>query len=195
MNKEISETEREGRLFTNFREKNDLESFGELYAKLSPWLMRIILKISGDIDAAEDILQETWIRVVKKKGHFDPDKGKFRYYLMTIAKNEALKWKKKESNKIEKMRLFSETIEKSDTNDPHYLNERKEKAEQIKNALKELKSEYQDVLILYYFDELKVKEIADLLNKPTGTIKTWLDRGRAQLEKKLAKYIKKSRIL
>ena len=190
INKNLSETVLEDKLFCEFKDRNNSDSFDKLFRKLSPWLMRLILRISGDVDAAEDILQETWISIVNKKGKFNPEKGKFRYYIMTVAKNEALKWKNKEKNISEKNRIFSENRETVDLKDPSFISERREKAEGIKKALSSLKQQYQDVIILYYFDDMKVSDIAELLDKPPGTIKTWLDRGRTQLEKKLTGIIK-----
>lgn len=195
MSKGFSEIKFEGELFYDFRDNNNTDSLGKLVNDLSPWLMRIILRITGNIQTAEDILQDTWIRMVERKGQFDIKKGSFRYYILTIAKNEALKWKKKETGRQEKMRLFSEMAQTVDKEDPSIIRERDEKAETIRNALREIKQEYQNVIILYYFDERKVNEIADLLNKPSGTIKTWLDRGRTQLEKKLSKKYKLDRQL
>ncbi len=183
----------EDQLFCDYRDNGNKNSFEELFIIVKPWLLKMLCNIVADRDVAEDLQQETWIKVLRKKDSFDPKKGKISNLIFTIAKNEALKW-------IRDNKKFyrSSTMENTDGGSPVFgVEERNpeinfqevERTNAISKAIKRLPQDYQDVILLYYFGELSIKYIAITLDKPEGTVKTWLDRGRKKLKKTLPKYL------
>lgn len=98
---------------------------------------------------------------------------KFRPWMLTITKNEALKLKEK---RLEL--LGNENVEKMLTPIHDSYNE-------LWDMIQALKEEYRLVIVLFYYDELSVRDISDILDIPVGTVKSRLKRGRGLLKKGL----------
>ncbi len=178
----------EDELFIEFKEHNDVQSFNKLFFLINSWLFKVIYRIVADKALAEDILQDTWKNVITNKHRFDPKIGSFNNYIFTIAKNNSLKWKNKDARHIflkindkERRNIKEEAI------NPDEGIMIKESNLMIRSAISTLKKDYKDAILLYYFGELSILEIATKLSKPENTIKTLLVRGREKLSKQLAK--------
>jgi RNA polymerase sigma-70 factor, ECF subfamily len=168
---------KEDYLFQRFCEKDDWDSFEQLFDIIEPWLFRVIFKITDDYEVSKDIFQDTWVQIIEKKDDFDPDRGNITNFIFTIARNKALNWKK---HKLISKKYESEEV--TDVQDPIDLLESNQIKETIdKNVLK-LANNYQKVIQLYFYGQLSIKEIAKILAKPEGTIKTWLSRARNELK-------------
>lgn len=180
----------ENRLFLEFCKTGNKKSFDELYDRIKPWLSNMIFRLVPDLDAVYDIQQETWIKIFKSCSLFDPFKGKFNSFIFKTAKNEALNWKQNNINrkKIEYQHK-SNKEQNIEFDNPEKIIIFKEKSCLIKDALKKLNMHYQEVILLFYFADFDIKEIAEMLDTPEGTIKTWLDRARKDLEKILPHYV------
>jgi RNA polymerase sigma-70 factor (ECF subfamily) len=179
----------ENSLFIEYLHTGNRQVFEELFRMSKPWIYKLIYRIVPDKDIADDIFQETWIQVLNNRDSYDTKKGMFNNYLFTIAKNKALKAKLRASKFI-KDNQNNENHEASyglNELTPYKATEIKEKNDLIMSIIKTLDTDYQDVILLHYFADFDVKEISLHLNKPEGTIKTWLSRGREQLKKKLQK--------
>jgi RNA polymerase sigma-70 factor (ECF subfamily) len=136
---------------------------------------------------AEDVAQETFLRVWKNLGRFDQEKN-FKTWIFTIAKNASLDLLKKR-----KTISFSQIGEGDDVIDavlaPYVAVEETSKDFFDKNVLKRdfdaalarLPERYRDVMVLRYTDNLKFREIAERLHEPVDTIKSRHRRGLALL--------------
>jgi RNA polymerase sigma-70 factor, ECF subfamily len=172
----------EDRLFCQFRDEGNNQSFEKLYRLVRPWLYRIIYRIIGDYMSTEDILHNTWIKVIERGYQFEPIKGRFRNYIFSIGKNEALIWKAG-NNKIKQ--AISDYANELDTNDiqqPDRSLEISQNTGLIQKILKKLNSDQQECILLYYFAGHSVKEISEMLSKPEGQVKSLLSRGREKLK-------------
>ncbi|SFR62527.1 RNA polymerase sigma factor [Anaeromicropila populeti] len=128
---------------------------------------------------AEDLTQETFARFFEKVSDYHY-KGKTKNYLYTISGNLCRDfYKKKKEIPIKDMEL-SEKIEPVE----HQMSEVENKLT-IEWALKQLPNEFHEVLILYYFQELKLKEIADVLKISLPLVKYRLKQAKIQLGKLL----------
>ena len=160
------------------------EAFGQLYDLYAPRLFRFIrIKVKSQA-LAEDLSSEMFLKVYEylmdKENKVEDS---FQALLYRVARNLIADYYKKKS---------SQDIFMGD--DFHiFLNEEpakdeissKEIADQIHKAITHIKEEYQDVLILYYIDELPVPEIAKILNKSAGAIRVLIHRGLVSLKKHL----------
>lgn len=183
----------EDELFIDYCRNGNQRSFEELFNRVKPWLSKMLYRIVADTDVTYDLQQETWIKLINTCHKFNPEKGKINNFIFTIAKNEALKWKFNyhKADRLSKMDgQKQETVFGINELTPDRISELNEKCRGIRDAIAKLDKDYQDVILMFYYADFEVKEIAKLLNKPDGTIKTWLDRGRKALEKALPKYIK-----
>lgn len=96
--------------------------------------------------------------------------GKFKSWMITITRNEALQIKRKRLNLPgdEKIEVMLEPIE-----DEH---------NELLDVVQRLQEEYRIVIVLFYYDGLSIKDIAKILDIPVGTVKSRLNRGREMLK-------------
>lgn len=130
---------------------------------------------------AEDITQETFVRFFTKLSDYRY-KGKTKNYLYTIAGNLC----KDYFRKIKEVPVEETELSRKMESEEHQM-------ESVLNklvvgwALKQLPDEFREVVILYYFQELKLMEIADILHISLPLVKYRLKQARTQLEKLLRK--------
>ncbi|MCX6155989.1 MAG: RNA polymerase sigma factor [Candidatus Kapabacteria bacterium] len=181
--------EYENSLLKEFVENGNRKSFEELFKMTKPWLYRLIYTIVTDRDNTDEILQQTWVKVLDTAYRIDFNQGSINNYLYTIAKNNSFKFQNRNKQAIalkEKFKSKEATIVIND-NSPHSDAELSESNLLLKEAIQKLDKKYQDIILLHYFSELEVNEISKMLNIPEGTIKTRLVRGRQQLKEILIK--------
>ena len=132
-----------------------------------------------DTSYAEDLTQETFLHFFEKLSDYRYI-GKTRNYLYTIAGNLCKDYykKKRESLLEEQSREFQNSPRQSETED--ILNKIT-----IEAALNKLPEELREVIILYYFQELKLAEIADTLQIGLPLVKYRIKQGKMRLEKML----------
>lgn len=143
----------------------------EIIEKHSDMVYRIALTRSGSIENAEDIFQEVFIKFSEKMPNFKNEEHEKAWFIrVTINLSKNLKnsaWNKKVVNLTENIPF--ETKEESD----------------VFSVVCELPQNYKTVIYLSYYEGYKVKEIADIMQKREGTIKTWLFRAREMLKQKI----------
>ncbi|MGO0059186.1 RNA polymerase sigma factor [Brevibacillus fluminis] len=144
-----------------FSYQSPQEQFDQIYHTYHRDVYHFLFCFTGNRGDAEDLMQETFIRVVKSlekfKGH-----SQLKTWILAIAKNAAREWarKKKFSH------IFSEAFLKSvPTNEglPETQMLDKEDYQRILAALQTLKPQYRTVVILRLFEEYSVKETAEIL--------------------------------
>jgi RNA polymerase sigma-70 factor, ECF subfamily len=176
----------EDRLFVDFKYNGNDDSFRKLFKMVKPWLYKVIFRITGDKDIADDVLQETWIAVIN---NYQPGKGKINNYIYTIAKNLAININKqgqifvREKENDDEFKVTDTIVNET----PLDIYEKNELNNMLMLAINKLALEYQDVIIMHHFAELDVKEVAKKLGVPEGTIKARLSRGREKLKQILLK--------
>ncbi len=170
------------KLFLAYCKDGDLKSLKHLYQNIKPWLFKMILRIVGSFEVAEDILQETWIKVLNKKDEYREDKGKFQNLIFTIAKNGALIWVRDNINILKANTNYDD--DRMGNNDSYHQKEmiKMEMQVALNKAINKLSKEYQDVILLYYYSELDIKEVSIRLNIPEGTVKNRLFRAREKMK-------------
>ncbi|MEA2006677.1 MAG: RNA polymerase sigma factor [Patescibacteria group bacterium] len=154
-------------------------------------MMRYVRRISGvDVEAAEDIIQDVFLKVYVNLNAFD-ENLKFSSWLYRIAHNETINYwrrnKKKSSTDIswdDNEALKNVIRDKHDTEQAVY---QKITNEQLLEVLEEIDEKYRTVLILNYLEGKSYQEIADILNKPIGTVGTLLNRAKKLLKENLVK--------
>ena len=159
-------------------------------AKYKIPLYKLCINLHRNNANAEDLFQDTWIKAFKYMNDFDTSKN-FKPWLFTIAINLF------KDNYRKVKRWFSKSIDFFDTSDKNivmdnikattYLPEEAydncQNKEQLQNAIVNLKDEYRMVVILFYYNELKQKEISQILNIPKGTVKSRLNKAKILLKK------------
>lgn len=166
--------------------KGDDNAFEQLLFRYEKQIFGYLLRFVNQKENAEDVTQETFIKVYRSLATFDPE-YKFKTWLYTVATHTAYDWLRKAKRNHELFIIDDpenefETIDESTAyNDL----EMKENKELIDNAIQKIKPAYQTVIQMFYRDELSYEEIAQVLNLPLNTVKTHLSRAKKALSKEL----------
>jgi len=153
--------------------------FGSLYESFFPVLMRIAYRITCDMDSAEDLCQEAFIRYYEK-GPLVPDPDQAKYWLIRVVKNLSLnyeKWRGRERRAYGK--IGRQVPPKGETGESEVL--KKETQEKVQEALARLPKKLKVVLILKEYGDLNYREIAKVLGITEGNVKVRVFRAREQL--------------
>ncbi len=136
----------------------------------------------------EDLAQETFLRAYRNIARFDPEKGAaFSTWLVTIARHLALnEWAKVRLRKERSGGLRDEDrggIEKG----PQEILEQRSLKSRVREAISRLPEQFHTAVMLSYFDELSLEDIARIENCPVGTIKSRVFRGKQILRELLGR--------
>ena len=147
-------------------------------------LFRYLLSITADRETAEDVFQETWIRVLDRGGQYD-GRARFETWLFTIARHlviDLARRKKLESldalTDPERVQPFEAVA--GDPSPADLLSGR-EDAATVQASLARLPAIHREVLLLRFQEDLGLEEIAAVLEAPLSTVKSRLYRGLEQL--------------
>ncbi len=151
-----------------------VESARALTERFQGEVFGVCYRMLGQRQDAEDVVQEVFLRVFKHLDKWDI-KRPFKPWLFTIAVNRCRTYLEKRA----KMPLFNEEIIHLATSPCEQL--QGELGEELQLALESLREEYRTCFILYHQQDLNCAEIGDILDRPEGTIKTWLHRARKEL--------------
>lgn len=135
----------------------------------------------GDAEVADDIAQETFIRAYEKLSQYKPQFA-FSTWLYRIGSNMALQYmKKKKPTSIED---FVEVIPDDKPSAGEEFDKTSER-KRVRQAVMNLSDDYRQVVTLYYWQGMSYEQIADVLERPIGTIRTWLHRAKEDLREEL----------
>jgi len=166
------------------------DAFARLYDHYYPKIFGYVLRRTADIEVAQDITSETFFKALKKLWQFRWRNVPFSAWLYKIATNEINQYfRKAEYKKSLSLEEWQEQgLELMSSYDPESeLMEAQEKIKQyrdfqdIQKKLARLPAKYQEVIALRFFEKKQIKEIAEILGKKEGTIKSLLHRALEKL--------------
>ncbi|MGI6153631.1 MAG: sigma-70 family RNA polymerase sigma factor [Christensenellaceae bacterium] len=173
----------------------DKAAFLELYEAKAKSIVYQIRKIMGHDRDTEDISQDVGIKMFQNIARLRSPEL-FNPWLMSIVRNECFQVirKKQRSKTHVNIEDYSQSLAEHNKEFlPHEFAESEERMEMVMQAIDSLKPEYREALLLYFHEDMSYQEIALVMNKPVGTVSTYLNRGkkavRRQLEKKTRKKI------
>lgn len=147
----------------------DNETFADLVREYTPNLYRLALGILHNREDAEDAVSESVLKAYEKI-HTLKNPNSFRAWIMQIAANEA--------KRIYQQNKRSAPME----NVEGYMPEFRDEYHELWDAVMKLDISYREVTILYFYEQLSIKEISKILHIPEGTVKSRLYRGKQQLK-------------
>jgi RNA polymerase sigma-70 factor (ECF subfamily) len=164
------------------------EAFSQIYRERSEAVYRFALHMSGNPAVAEEVLQETFLALIRDSGGFDPRRGSLASYIFGIARNRVRKY-------VALDREFSEPDQDTPGETDLLANlTRRETIDLVRQAVLNLPGVYREAVVLCELQELSYEDASEILGCPIGTVRSRLHRGRAMLLAKL-KAMKKSRVL
>lgn len=165
-------------------QNGDLESLGELYDRYQRLVYRTALAITGDTDAAADLLQDVFLRLHRFADHVDPARP-IEPWLYRMTANLAYSWVKRNNRWLRPLEEFSDWLVSGGRNSPSELVEDHDEWQQVQKAVLALPLAQRLVVVMYYINDLPLQEISDILEIPVGTVKSRLHYGRRALQKRL----------
>lgn len=141
----------------------------------------VALRITGDREAALDVASSTFLKAYKAFDRYDQARP-LRHWLLRIATNEAITYIRKRGRELRRRVDVAEASTIADpTAAPDAESVAREERARIRAAVSLLPELYRVVIVLRYFNELSIEEIAQVTGRPASTVGVQLLRGRALL--------------
>ncbi len=154
-------------------------AFFELIQRFKGPVFGLCYRMLGQREEAEDATQETFVRVVRNLHRWDPERA-FEPWLLTIAGNRCRTRLAKR-----KRRPKSQTLDYPIQDSSHLNADAEQLAEEVNVALTTVREQYKQAFLLFYKKQCSYAEIAEQLEVPLGTVKTWVHRARRELIERL----------
>ena len=163
------------------------EAFQELFRRYAQRLFGYLYHMSHDRELAQDLVQETFVRVHRAREHYDPSRP-FKPWIFRIAANvhtdQAKSWLSKLARRTR--RLFeSEELPGPDAQRPELETQDHVLATRLRGEITRLKEPYRQAILLHELEGLSCREVAEAVGKPVPTVLSWLRRGRELLRARL----------
>ena len=157
----------------------DADAFGEIVRRLEPRVAATVIGMLGPGPDAEDIGQETFIRLYRALPEFRGDSS-LASYVTRIAINLCQDERRRRKRQSD---VFTATAREAVDRvaDPGTLRDRLAERDLVQHGLQELPTEYREVVVLRLIDGLSTRETAQILNLPEGTVTSRLARGQMRL--------------
>jgi RNA polymerase sigma-70 factor (ECF subfamily) len=161
-----------------------MDLLADLVERLQPRLVRYLLYLTGRRDYAEDLAQETWIRVMQRGSQYNAAQ-RFDPWLFAIARNLAIDYLRKNRKGVATVSLPNDPdavllLPSSDPS-PFEAAARSEDAMLLAGWLQILPPLYREALLLRFQEDLSLTEMAQVLGAPTTTVTSRIYRGLAAL--------------
>jgi RNA polymerase sigma-70 factor, ECF subfamily len=168
--------------------RRDPDLLDRLIEQYQHRLLRYLVYLAGSRELAEDLFQETWIRVLER-GHQYDGKHEFSTWLYVVARNLTIDYLRKKSPMSLDGLMEDEEhtpLEPADTRPSAWeVVAQHEQAERISAALVGIPAEYRETVVLRFQEGLALEEIATVTSAPLGTVKSRLYRGLNMLMSRL----------
>lgn len=156
-------------------QRRDASAMADLYDRFGKLAYSIIFAVVHDVATAEDLVQETFLRVWNRVHAFEAGKGALGPWLLTVARNRAIDHIRSRGARMDRNAfeldvrehpsLFVD-MERDVLNTDH--------ARIIRGAIAKLNQNQQKVIELAYYEGLSQSEMAERMGEPLGTVKTWV---------------------
>ncbi len=164
--------------------QRDQKAFTYLYDNYAQSLYSVINSLLRDVEESEDVLQKTFLKIWENFDSFDASKGRLYTWMLNLSRNMAIDYKRSKINNNK-----NNTISQ---NNSHLVTipvtEDKTDTIGLKKVVENLKTEYEILIELAYYQGYTQEEISIKLNIPLGTVKTRIRKAililREQLQEK-----------
>ena len=169
--------------------RGDEEAFAVLYRRHQGGLYRFALRMTGSAWAAEEIVQDVFMTLIRAPKKYDPARGSVGALLFGIARNRVMKHLERMPREV---RLEEKNedgtgagIVLRDNFTPAKWVETRERVHRVRAAVLDLPAEFREAVVMCELEEMSYEEAAQMTGCPIGTIRSRLHRGRALLLAKL----------
>ena len=155
--------------------RREPQAMADLYDRYGRLAYSLIYRIVRDTGIAEDLVQETFLRVWNRAQGFDSERGALGAWLLAVARNRAIDYIRSTGG-----RMSRSSFEIQETENPAVFADferevlNSDQVRRIRGALEKLNPNQRNVIELAYFEGLSQTEMADRMGQPLGTVKTWV---------------------
>jgi RNA polymerase sigma-70 factor (ECF subfamily) len=168
--------------------RGDPDAFDALLARYQNRLYRYLVRLTANPAVAEDLFQETWLKVITRIHRYD-ERRPFEPWLFSVARNLAIDHLRKASpESLDEPSESGETrIARLGADEPGSLERllERERRGLLERKLEELPALYREALSLRFEEEMTFEEIAEVLSAPVSTVKSRVQRALSTLRKRM----------
>ena len=164
----------------------DAEALGELYDRHGRVVFAVVYRMVGASDAAEEVTQDVFPAVWRRIGTYRADRGAFRGWLLTIARNAAIDWQRTKRKRYEREAPIDEAFTLADDVRVEEQVTIRLRDVRVRAAVEALSPEQRETLDLAFWQGLSQTEIATRTGVPLGTVKSRVRLAMAKLRDGLA---------
>jgi len=177
--------------------QGDASAWEEIVQRFHRRIYNICYRFAGSADDAQDLTQEVFIKVYRTVGSFDGDKASFNTWVTTVTRNLLVDHFRKTRNERatdsidaaqgadEDGPTLADRLAADGSENPHKHVESRERREMVQGALQQISPDLREAVILRDLQDMDYREIAQVLKVPEGTVKSRINRGRAELARLL----------
>lgn len=162
----------------------DEAAFCELFARYQRQIYLYAARMCGCV-AGDDVVQETFLAVLRPSGRFDPAKGTVAGYLFGIARHHVIRRLARQGAVLAEP-ADAVTTEPIAQDTPFEMMARERMIDAVRDAVNSLPPVYREVVVLCDLQEMDYASVAHVIQSPIGTVRSRLHRARALLLKKLS---------
>ena len=156
------------------------DAIGILVARYHSDVFGMCVRLLRHQQDAEDVTQEVFLRVFRSLERWDSTRP-LRPWIVGIAINRCRTWLGLRSRRPETVDFLDETLVAPNVN----TNETRELSAEIQSAVQDLREDYRTVFVLFHEQGQGYEDIARAIDRPVGTVKTWLHRARMEILERL----------
>ena len=163
----------------------DADALGELYDRYGRVVFGVLYRLLGAPEPAEEVTQDAFHAVWRRAATYRSDRGAVRTWLLAIARNAAIDWRRTKGKRIEREAAIDEAaelVEEIRVDDRVIASLR---AQRVREAVASLPEEQRTVMSLAFWSGLSQTEIAERSGTPLGTVKSRVRLGMAKLRDRL----------
>jgi RNA polymerase sigma-70 factor (ECF subfamily) len=171
-------------------QRRDPDAMKDLYDRFGRLAYSVVLAIVRESSTAEDLVQETFLRVWNRIQAFEPGRGALGPWLLAIARNRAIDHVRSSASRIDRNSFELDVREHPSLFvDMQREVENTDHARVIRAAIAKLNPNQQKVIELAYYEGLSQTEMAERMGQPLGTIKTWVRAALGLLREELGRAV------
>lgn len=162
--------------------RGDRRAFARLYKLSSPVLYAVALRMLRRREAAEEVLQESYVAIWRKADQFQPDRGQPMSWMITVVRHRAIDRLRKHGREPDARANIDDLADVLPSGDGQPVDAALAAASALHECMGRLKVTQQQAIYLAYYHGLTHEELAVRLNAPLGTVKSAVRRGLLQLK-------------
>jgi RNA polymerase sigma-70 factor (ECF subfamily) len=163
----------------------DRDAFATLYRRHHAIVYRFARLMTGSSSAAEDIVQEVFLVLMREAGRYDPNRASLSTYLYGVARHQTRRRLARDRQFVALDDDATGTARAANQDDPTASLERREALQRLRRTILSLPRRYREVIVLCDLQDVTYNDAADALGCAIGTIRSRLHRARQLLTQKM----------